>query len=95
MNENTPSAPKTIGEVGIYIQQISLEQRDLKVDVKEVKTIIQDLPNGFATKDDLAAFDKRIVKLENKENIKNTLLWVGLVASAIINIIALYDKFTQ
>lgn len=36
---------------------------------------------------------KEITQLKGVNNLKNTLLWVGLVASAIINVVALYNIF--
>lgn len=95
MNESAEPIPTTVKEVGIHIGYMRQEAREIKADIHELKVIVQDLPNGFAQIKDLSALESRVVKLENRENIKNTLLWVGLVASAIINIVALYDKFTQ
>lgn len=40
-----------------------------------------------AIRDDIAEVGARVTKLEDAKNLKNTLLWVGLVASAIINIV--------
>jgi hypothetical protein len=79
--------PATIKEVGIYIGF-------MRADIQELKDLIRVMPNGFATKEELSVLDRRVVKLEDRQNLKGTLLWVGLVASAIINIIALYNVFT-
>lgn len=86
MNEHTES-PSTIKEVGIHIGYM----RD---DIAQLKKIMETLPSGFVTKDDHMALDRRVVKLEGKDNLKNTLLWVGLVASAIINVVVIYQLFT-
>ena len=88
MNEANEQVPTTIKEVGIHIGY-------MRADIKELKDIMAELPNGFATIQSQSALEARVAKLESKDNIKNTLLWVGLVASAIINIVALYDKFAQ
>ncbi len=87
MNEQT-EAPSTIKEVGIHIGY-------MRNDISELKKIMETMPNGFATKDELMQLDKRVVTLESKNNLKNTLLWVGLVASAIINIVVVYQLFTE
>jgi hypothetical protein len=87
MNENELQPPQTVKEVGIHLVYISRE-------IHELKKTIANMPNGFATKDDHIKLERRVVKLEEMKNLKNTLLWVGLAASAIINIIALYNLFT-
>lgn len=80
--------PVTIKEVGIHIGYM----RD---DISELKEIIKAMPSGLATKDELLKLDKRVVSLESRDNLKQTLLWVGLVASAIINIIVVYQLFVD
>ena len=37
----------------------------------------------------------RVDKLETKNGLKSTLMWVGLASSAILNIIAVYVIFTK
>lgn len=88
MEQHTTKPPTTVKEVGIHLGYI-------REDIKELKDIVKEMPNGFVTKDQHAELDKRVVKLEDRQNLKNILLWVGLVASAIINIIALYNIFTK
>ena len=80
-------APTTIKEVGIHIGY-------MRHDISELKQLMQSLPNGFATKDDLNKVDMRVIALEKRNGVKGTLLWVGLVASAIINIVIIYRLFT-
>lgn len=79
--------PKTVKEIGIHLVYMtqSINSLEKKVD---------DLPNGFASIKSQSVLEARVAVLESKNNIKTTLLWVGLVASAIINIIALYNLFT-
>lgn len=50
-------------------------------------------------RDDVAELKKttsdEIERLKGRNQAKNTILWVGLVASAIINIIAVYNLFVK
>ena len=80
-------APQTIKEVGIHIGY-------LRADVNELKEVVERAANNFATKDELGRLEVRVGLLENRNGIKNTLLWVGLVASAIINIVVIYQLFS-
>lgn len=85
MNSNeTP--PKTIEEVGIHLFYLARSVGELESSLKESS-------KNYATKSTTDDHEKRIAKLETKNIIKDTLLWVGLVASAIINIILVYNTF--
>jgi len=79
--------PKTVREVGIVLSFMAK-------DIKSLTDTVSKFPDGFATKDALAGVDSRVTKLESRNGIKNTLLWVGLVASAIINIVVIYQLFS-
>lgn len=87
MNDHT-EAPTTVKEVGIHLIYIGKQ-------IEELKQTIANMNSLFATKSSLSDVETRVTKLEARNNIKSTLLWVGLVASAIINIIALYNLFTK
>jgi len=78
--------PATIKEVGIHIEY-------LRKDMAELKALMESIQKGFVSKDDFISHDKRIAKLESFNGLKTTLLWVGLVASAIINIVMVYNLF--
>lgn len=86
MNEHN-EPPTTIKEVGIHIGY-------MRNDMADMKKILETMPSAYVTKEEHAAHDRRLIALESKNNLKNTLLWVGLVASAIINIIVIYQLFT-
>lgn len=81
-------APKTLEEIGIHLFYMNQE-------IMELKEAMKEMPNGFASIKSLSDIEGRVIKLEGRDNIKQTLLWVGLVASAIINIVALYNIFTR
>lgn len=68
-------------------------ETSVKEGVASLNGKLDSLLATFAEKDDLLALEKRVVRLEGRETLKNTLLWVGLVASAIINIILVYNTF--
>lgn len=86
MSEHT-EAPSTIKEVGIHIGY-------MRQDITEMKKILETLPSAYVTKESHAELEVRVAALETKNTLKNTLLWVGLVASAIINIVVIYQLFT-
>lgn len=64
-------APQTIKEVGIHIGY-------MRQDIADVKKLMETLPNGFASKEDVVSLDKRITVLE-KARSKN---WLFNTASA-------------
>lgn len=82
-----PEAPTTIKELGIHVSYINknLEAINKKLEV---------MTDVYASKEDLEEVKVRVLALETKNNFKSTLLWVGLVASAIINIVVIYQLFT-
>ena len=86
LSEEIDKPPKTIHEIGIHMYYMSK-------DIAELKKTMEEFPNGFASVKDLSAVIIRVGTLENKQNLKNTMLWVGLVASAIINIVVVYQLF--
>lgn len=85
MNDHS-EAPTTIKEVGIHIGYMNknLEAINKKLD---------SMSETYATKEDHDELKVRVVALESKNTLKNTILWVGLVASAIINIVVIYQLF--
>jgi hypothetical protein len=85
-NEIDKNPPTTVREIGIHLVYISQKLVELDQTMKA-------LPNGFASLKDLTELEARVVSLESRQNIKNTLLWVGLVASAIINVVVIYQLF--
>lgn len=84
---NLESPPKTIEEVGIHLFYMAKAMQDLDQTVK-------DSSNNYATKATTDDHEKRLKKLEVKNIVKDTLLWIGLVASALINVIFVYNLFS-
>ena len=66
--------------------------KELIVKVDSIATIQNEIGNLRIETTTLKA---EITNLKSVNNAKNTILWVGLVASAIINIIALYNIFAE
>jgi ribosome-binding ATPase YchF (GTP1/OBG family) len=69
---------------------------------EEIKNELKDIKKDYVTKTESAALKSEIhslrvdiEKLKDRNTLKNTVLWVGLTASAIINIVALYNIFTK
>lgn len=54
---------------------------------------IDDLRQQFTPLSDHIELKDRVSKIESKNGLKQTLLWVGLVASAIINIVMVAKLF--
>ena len=79
--------PTTIREVGIHIGYMREELKDLNI-------AIQDMAKNHASIKDLADLDARVLILEKRNIIKNTLVWVSLVASTLIAVISSYQLFT-
>lgn len=63
-----------------------------KEESHQLKQEIHDLRKDFA--DYKATSSEQMEALKSKKILKETILWVGLTASAIINIIAMYNVFT-
>lgn len=68
----------------------------------EIKSQLADFKANYVTKEESAQLKQEIKdlradvhQLQQKKNARDTILWVGLTASAIINIIALYNVFTR
>lgn len=68
----------------------------------EIKGQLADFKLNYVTKQESQALKQEIAELrvdvhelKNKKVFKDTILWIGLTASAIINIIALYNIFTK
>lgn len=83
--------PKTIEEVGIHLVYMSQK-------IGELNSTILKQSATHATKEEVDEFkidvNARLKVLETKNTIKDTLLWFGLVASAVINIVFIYQLFT-
>jgi hypothetical protein len=79
--------PTTVKEIGIHLIYISKKLEELENTLKSQQAI-------YATKETVADIETRVTILEERNTLKNTLLWVGLVASAIINIVVIYQLFT-
>ena len=68
----------------------------------EIKSQLADFKKEYVTKEESQALKQEIKELrvdvhelKNKKVFRDTILWVGLTASAIINIVAMYKIFTK
>lgn len=82
------------------IQRINAEL--IYYQLAEIKTQLQDFKKDYVTKEESEALKQEIKELridvhelKNRGQLRNTVLWVGLVASAILNIVAIYNLFTK
>lgn len=88
MEDHRSQPPTTVKEMGIHLGY-------LRDDIQELKGIVKDQTTIYATNAGVTALEARVSTLEKRSDLKNTLLWVGLVASAIINIVVIYQLFTD
>lgn len=68
----------------------------------EIKSQLADFKKDYMTKEESQALKQEIKELrddvhdlKNKKVFRDTILWVGLTASAIINIVAMYNLFNK
>jgi regulator of replication initiation timing len=89
----------------INAELIYYQLGEIKAELAEMKSLYVTKIESHALKqeieglrDDLAEYKRlnttEIKSLKNNKRFKETILWVGLVASAIINILALYNLFS-
>lgn len=58
MGKLEDDAPSTIKEVGIHLSY-------MRKDITELMQMVKELPNGFATKEELLGLENRVKKLED------------------------------
>jgi predicted nucleic acid-binding Zn-ribbon protein len=100
MTAKTPK-PLEINAELIYYQltEIKRELAEFKIhyvtkeESSALKHEIQNLRNDITELK--STTEAEIERINGRDNMKNTVLWVGLVASAIINIIVIYNLFTK
>jgi len=68
----------------------------------EIKSQLADFKKDYVTKGESQALKEEIKELrvdvhelKNKKVLRDTILWVGLTASAIVNILAMYNLFNK
>lgn len=86
--------PTTIEEIGIHLFYMGQKIIDLDNTLKDNTKNYASKTELEVLSDDLDATKRRVSKIETKNIVKDTLLWVGLVASAVINIVFVYNLFT-
>lgn len=68
---------------------------EIKAELKEIKKEYVTRTESLALKNEIGELRKDVERLKDSKTLRNTVLWVGLVSSAIINIVALYNIFTR
>lgn len=79
---------------------------EIKAELSEIKTAYVTKQESHALKVEISllrndfnelkkATTGEIERLKGVNQLKNTILWVGLVASAIINVLVIYNLFTK
>ena len=86
----TDTKPKTINAELIYYMF-----DEIKAELKEMKKDYVTKNESAALKQEIHDLRKEVESLKSKKVLRDTVLWVGLTASAIIDIIAMYNLFTK
>ena len=86
----TNTKPKTINAELIYYMF-----DEIKAELKEMKKDYGTKNESAALKQEIHDLRKEVEALKSKKVLRDTVLWVGLTASAIIDIIAMYNLFTK
>ena len=84
------SKPKTINAELIYYMF-----DEIKAELKEMKKDYVTRTESAALKQEIHDLRKEVESLKSKKVLRDTVLWVGLTASTIIDIIAMYNLFTK
>lgn len=83
LNTQVQNMSKEITEVKGYLQDIIVKVDRLALAMSEVNELRRELKD----------IKTELEEVKGVNNLKNTLLWVGLVASAIINVVVIYQLF--
>ena len=86
----TNTKPKTINAELIYYMF-----DEIKAELKEMKKDYVTKNESAALKQEIHDLRKEVESLKSKKVLRDTVLWVGLTASTIIDIIAMYNLFTK
>ena len=86
----TDTKPKTINAELIYYMF-----DEIKAELKEMKKDYVTKTESAALKQEIHDLRKEVESLKSKKVLRDTVFWVGLTASTIIDIIAMYNLFTK
>lgn len=82
--------PTRINAELIYFQLDSINKR-----LDKFEQVFVTKAESHALKLEIEELRKDVQDLKGRNVLKNTVLWVGLTASAIINIVVVYNLFTK
>ena len=68
---------------------------EIKKELSDIKLAYVTKVESQALKDEIALLREDVESLKQRKTVRDIVLWIGLTASAIINIIALYNLFTR
>jgi hypothetical protein len=80
--------------IRINAELIYYQLDQIQGELREMKKLYVTKVESQALKDEIEELRKDVQDLKGRNALKNTVLWVGLTASAIINIVAAYRIFS-
>lgn len=74
---------------------VETEVKNVKDVVNRIDRKLDELGSSYASKAEMDDLETRVVRLENRRIVKDTVVWVGLVASVVLNLFALYGVINK
>jgi archaellum component FlaC len=70
---------------------VETEVKNVKDTVNRIESKLNELGSNYAAQKDVLDLESRVVKLETRRVVKDTLVLVGLASSVLLNLFALYS----
>lgn len=80
-------------EVKNMVSRMESQERLLREIITKVDKLTVAQTEIHDLRREVATLKEEITELKGTNNLKNTLLWVGLVASGIINVVVIYQLY--
>lgn len=74
---------------------VETEVKNVKDVVNRIDRKLDELGSSYASTQEVKELTDRVAKLENRRLVKDTVIWLGLVASVLLNLFALYSVMNK